>query len=330
MLSGPTSRRLFKGLMRGRSTIFMLHRREDSAVGVHGHSVEFVRTALMELRAGGAQFVSLRTLVDHWRRNEPVDPNWIAFTIDDGFADQVELVRDAFMPLQCPVTIFPICGFLDGELWPWDDQVSFICNHAAARVHAVNLGAKNRNLDLSTTTARESAAHDLRDTLKSLPNADIYRHVAALAEQIGVVIPQQPPAHFRPLSWSTARELEAAGVDFGPHSVTHRIFSQLDAAEIRHEIARSWQRLQEELRNPLPVFAWPTGRPQDFTPECIAIARELGIQAAVSTEPGYAHMTESTPADRMFHIQRFGLPEDLITTLRYGSWLERGRELLPA
>jgi len=48
----------------------------------------------------------------------------------------------------------------------------------------------------------------------------------------------------------------------------------------------------------------------------------------VTTEPGYA-ACEPRDADASYRIRRFALPETLDKVLRYGSWLERARELLP-
>ena len=73
MLSGRGPRRWFTSLMRDRASIFMPHRLRNPAIGVDGHTVQFVREALAALTASGAKFVSLRALVANWRagiRNE--------------------------------------------------------------------------------------------------------------------------------------------------------------------------------------------------------------------------------------------------------------------
>src|SRR6478736_5945138 len=81
LLTGELSRALFRRLMRNRTPVFMLHRRSDPAHHIDGHSVDFLRASLAALRQSGAKFISLRTLVDAWRSEAPVDPNWVVFTI---------------------------------------------------------------------------------------------------------------------------------------------------------------------------------------------------------------------------------------------------------
>jgi len=132
------------------------------------------------------------------------------------------------------------------------------------------------------------------------------------------------------MSWGTIRELEKDGLaEFAPHSVTHRIFSTLSEEECRTEILQSWTRLRQELTNPLPIFAWPTGRLKDFAARDEGNAHAIGLHASVTTDPGYAHRPSKVRMNQMYRLKRFAMPHDLTTVLRYGSWLERGRELLP-
>ena len=315
--------------MRDRAPIFFLHRQDAPGAGIHGHSVEFLREALGALRDSGAKFVSVRTMLEAWKSGKGVGPDWVAFTMDDGFADQETLFREAIRPMDCPVTIFLITGFLDRQLWPWDDQLVYAIRKARDVKTTVDLSGKSFALDLTTPRGRSQAIDVLREHCKATPLLDPYGVVARVASAVDVQVPVTPPEEFRAMSWDTARELERDGVDFAPHSISHRIFSRLSDDDSRTEIATSWKRLQSELKNPLPVFAWPTGRRADFGARDMAIARSLGLQAAVSTIPDYAHVHRETPAENWFGLNRFALPDSVDSVLRYGSWVERGRQLLP-
>jgi peptidoglycan/xylan/chitin deacetylase (PgdA/CDA1 family) len=316
--------------MSDRATIFMLHRLHDPTLRVHGHSLDFIRASLSALRESGAKFVSLRTLVDAWRNRLPIDPDWVVFTIDDGFADQAILVREAFAPMQCPVTVFLISGFLDGQLWPWDDQLAFIFNEAPEQKRDIDVGSQRFAVDLTSLERRSADMNRIREYCKATTGLNPYEAATRIADQLGVSLPKEPPTQFRPMTWDTVRELEREGVaQFGPHSVSHRIFSTLSAEESRQELQQSWARLQEELANPLPILAWPTGRSRDFAAKDVANAKAIGLHASVATDPGYAYRQPGGDSDQIYRLRRFAMPNDLTTVLRYGSWLERGRELLP-
>lgn len=325
--SGPM-RRIARPLMRDRATIFMLHRLADPGNGVHGHEAHAVRTMLDELRRSGARFISLRQMFEDWRRERRCDPDAIAFTMDDGFADQGQLAREAFIPAGIPVTVFLISGFLDGRLWPWDDQLATAFRQTPRSSATVRVGSETIALDLDSSDARERALHKVRSLCKRSDNSELYQTVAAIAAALDVALPAEPPAGYKPLTWDEARELERLGVEFGPHSISHRIFSQLPDDMARTEIEGSWQRLREELRNPVPVMAWPTGRSKDFSPRDIRLATDAGLLGCVATNSDYAHFPRDAGSG-MFSICRFPLPDDVVTTLRYGSWIERARQFLP-
>lgn len=328
VLSGKPLRRLSRRLMRDRATIFMLHRLADPANGVQGHDADAVRAMLDELQRSGARFVSLRQMFEDWHRERRCEPDSIAFTMDDGFADQGRLARKVFIPAGCPVTIFLISGFLDGHIWPWDDQLALAFRQTQRSSATVQVGNTTMTLQLDSPEARDRALRKARSICKRSDNSDLYQTVAAIAAALGVDLPVQAPAGYQPLAWSEARELERLGVEFGPHSISHRIFSHLPDDIARAEIEGSWQRLREELRNPVPVMAWPTGRSKDFSPRDMRLATDAGLLGCVATNSDYAHFPRDAGTG-MFSICRFPLPDDVGTALRYGSWLERARQFLP-
>ena len=329
VLTGRVFRRVFRPLMKGRTPIFMLHRKESKRWGIGGHSPEFIRAALGSLRESGAKFVSLRTLVDAWRSGAQVDPECVVFTIDDGFADQADLVRDVFAPLECPVTIFLITGFVDGRLWPWDDQITYAFENATMPRLDISVGAKQFRFDLTSSEKRKLGRDTLRDYCKVASGVDPYSLVSELAHILGTQVPVEPPEAFRPMTWDTVRELERLGAEFGPHSVSHRIFARMSDSDAQTEIATSWARIKEELVNPLPVFAWPTGKRVHYSGRDIDIARNVGLHAGVGTVADYAHYRDGAPPAAIFEMNRYSLPNDLFTAMRYGTYLERFRQVLP-
>jgi peptidoglycan/xylan/chitin deacetylase (PgdA/CDA1 family) len=255
--------------------------------------------------------------------------DWVAFTIDDGFADQAMMAREVFAAESCPVTIFLISDLIDGKLWPWDDQFSYILKKTQARQAEVTLGAERFKLQLQTPGQRAAALDRLREHCKHACDGNFYGWVGELARQLDVALPATPPPSYRPLTWDQARELESHGVEFGPHSISHRIFSRLGEAEARAEIDQSWRRLREELAHPLPVFAWPTGRAQDYTERDVQLARAAGLLACASTDPDYAHLDRTlSSVHGLCSLRRFPLPSRIRDVLQYGSWIERGKQIL--
>lgn len=329
-LSGRFGRVAFSPLMTRRCSVFLLHRIANPEQRVGGHTIDFVRLAIKALRESGAEIVSLRRMAAAYRTDEGPGKNWVAFTIDDGFADQAELLEQVFLPAECPVTVFLISGFVDRLLWPWDDQLSYVFRHAESDSLDVQLEGRAFRLNFESLPARIASLKQVRDHLKASSNNSLYDSVAELARAADVHLPAEAPPEYRPMSWDQVRALAGRGVDFAPHSVTHRIFSRLPAEVVRSEIEQSRSRLRSELGTESALFAWPTGGVDHFTRRDELIAQELGMVATFATGSDYAYasVAHARSPDALPSLRRFGLPHCVRNVLQYGSWIERGKQLI--
>jgi peptidoglycan/xylan/chitin deacetylase (PgdA/CDA1 family) len=328
-LSRRSIRSLFAPVLRDRATIFMLHRIADPTHNPDGHELSFVRQALRVLRRSGARIVSVREIIEALSTGSNSARGAVAFTIDDGFADQAELARSAFVAEGCPVTVFLISGFLDGLLWPWDDRLAYVIERTSLPALEVSVADERLSLPLKSPRQRARSLQLLRNRCKAVSNSQLYELIDAIAARAMVSLPAEPPPAYRPMSWDDARALEPLGVDFAPHSVTHRIFSRLTDDEARQEIVESWRRCQQELRNPLPLFAWPTGRAADYTERDLGLLREAGLGTCASATGDYAYLGEQQASIHgVRDLARFSFPTNIRDVLQYGSWIERGKEVL--
>ena len=326
-LSSPLWRSVMRPLMQGRATIFVLHRVHAPHSGVRGHSLEYIGRAVDALSTSGAQFVPLRQIVEAHTNGDPGNPNWVAITMDDGFADQYQMCSEVFVPRGCPATCFPVTDFLDGKLWPWDDRLGWAFEHSPLNSVELDWGQGVQRLELSSSAARLASLRIARSACKQLDGSQLFATVESIAATLQVQVPIQAPPQHVAMTWAQARELESSGIEFGIHTCTHRIVSRLDELTLKQELQSSWQRLQIELVRPLAVVSWPTGLPDDYTPRDERIAVRLGIEAGVSTAGDYALVGShgNTPA---FTLARFGLPGSISRVLQQGSWIERGKQLV--
>jgi peptidoglycan/xylan/chitin deacetylase (PgdA/CDA1 family) len=328
-LASRPVRALFERMGRRRATVFMLHDIDvtDNATGADGAA--HLRNVIAELRNRGFQLVSLESIVRRFQAGEPQIPDSVAFTMDDGLATQAEAANQVFAPLGCPVTIFLISGFIDGTLWPWDYKIRHIMRSTRKPTLRVRLGSEDQEWSLTNRTERRCAGARIVSHVKELPGEQVDAFVASMAVAADVELPSAPPPNCRPMSWNEARALERRGVQFGAHSVTHSIIARLNADSARYELEESWRRVGAELSSPTPVFAWPTGRYQDFLPRDIACAQALGLLGAVATNDDYASVdTGPDQQAARFALNRFAMPAELTTVLQYSTWLEEGKKKL--
>lgn len=85
------------------------------------------------------------------------------------------------------------------------------------------------------------------------------------------------------LTLEQVREMAEHGIEFGSHTLNHRHLHRLDADELRTEVARGKQQIEELTRRPCKVLAYPAGY---YSAEAQRVAREAGHIAAFSTTYG--------------------------------------------
>ena len=327
LLTAAPLRQLMQPLTRGRASIFVVHRLDNPQAGVRGHTEQYLTGALTALKHSGAQFVSLRELFSARGSVQDQGPHRVAFTMDDGFADQVQICRSVFIPAQCPVTIFPITGFVDGQLWPWDDQLAWLIQQTPLTLATLTLHYHSRTFSLASPAERIDALRQLRSWCKQAAGGDVYDTLQTFSTTLQVPLPETPPAAYQPMTWAQARDLQTQGVDFGIHTRSHRIIAQLTDAEVRDELQTCWTRLQAELTAPLPVVSWPTGYASDFGPRDEQIARDMGFTGACSTVGDFARL-DLPAGGKGYTLARFALSVSLSRVVQQGTWVERGKQFV--
>ena len=294
-----------------RSAIFMLHRPDRQEYHQTGHQSEMLMAAFDYLHDNGIPIVPLSTLVEHYIRNEPFDRFSVAFTIDDGFEDQGSELLPLFIDHQVAVTTFLITNLANGNFWPWDYKVKFAVLNTAKGSLSFDLGGGRQSFDTSTLARKRLVYRLIVQKSKTLSTAKLIEFLRILERETDVEIPDLPPDAHRPLRWEQVRKLEQRGVQFGPHSMSHRSIVHLTDNEAAAEISGSWRCMQENLVSPVPIFCWPIGRQEDYSLKTMQIAKNNNLLAGLSAESGYINMNKPPATLReQFAMPRFPMPND--------------------
>jgi peptidoglycan/xylan/chitin deacetylase (PgdA/CDA1 family) len=262
---------------RDRLTILLLHRVPDPALGNAGdNDLEQVVALLRWLRRWEFDITDLDDGLARLRGEGRPLKRTVCLTADDGYLDQV-LLADTCAAHGMPITVFLATGFVDGELLPWWDQVSWIVEHAPAGVE-LTAGEKTFVPDRDP-----AATAQLVEWCKRVPSEVMEAALVEWAEVASVTVPDGPAGAYRPMSWDHARRLGATGhVSFGAHTVTHPILARVGAERADYEIRRSRQRIQDEIGTVSSAFCYPNGETPDFGEREIAICRAAGFSGAVT------------------------------------------------
>src|SRR5690606_8000419 len=88
------------------------------------------------------------------------------------------------------------------------------------------------------------------------------------------------------MSWDMVRDLHAAGMEIGGHTLSHPVLAVLSVSEQWHEIAGCAERLEAEVGTAMRIFSYPVGRPESYDDSSRACLRRLGVQAAFTCHGG--------------------------------------------
>ncbi|USX18014.1 polysaccharide deacetylase family protein [Oxalobacteraceae bacterium OTU3REALA1] len=210
-------------------------------------------------------------------------PRAACITFDDGYADNAVEALPILQRYGLTATFFVATGFLDGGRM-WNDTVIELVRKAPATPGA-RFDARTAGLGLLPLDgpgARRAAIGALIGHLKYLPMEERLAMVERLAGEADYALAQDLM-----MSSAQVRQLHAAGMGIGAHTVNHPILAAIPARQAGDEIAAGKQRLETLTGAQVPLFAYPNGKPNvDYRAEHVGIVRELGFEGAVSTAWG--------------------------------------------
>ena len=308
--------------------IFMLHRiQQPDELNTGKTTSAHLRSCLNYLIKQNYTFIALKDLILTLKKNKKLPIKSVVFTMDDGYADQAEIAAPIFLEYNCPITFFVITGMLDQTSWPWDAKVSWIIESSTDSSLKHSATIKGLNLNLNNTPSKRKIRQSIQNALKEVDTSVAHDILQQLADDADVTIPNKAPLSYQPMTWNLARQLEDRGICFAPHSVNHNILSRLSQKTMEHEILDAWQRINNELKNPLKVFCYPNGKHIDFGDREINTIKNNGYLSAVSTIPGFVR-DENSIGDKIYSLPRLALPDNMTDFVKYCSWVESVRDSL--
>jgi peptidoglycan/xylan/chitin deacetylase (PgdA/CDA1 family) len=202
-----------------------------------------------------------------------------AITFDDGLLSVLTLARPILDRHGCPATVFLCPGLIErGEL-PWFERLYRI----------LRVSGRLRDFE-SLCTA-----------IKVLPVDAQEAAIDRLRQEHGVA-GDEASDEGRLLTWEEVNELGKGGlVDFGAHTMNHRILSSLSPEEQDEEIRTSRTEIVRRVGS-CDLFAYPNGRRGDFTDTTVDIIRKVGFAGAVTVIPKLMR-----PGADRFRLPRIGV-----------------------
>jgi peptidoglycan/xylan/chitin deacetylase (PgdA/CDA1 family) len=78
-------------------------------------------------------------------------------------------------------------------------------------------------------------------------------------------------------------EMSQHGIEFGSHTMNHKLLHQIPETEVKHEVEESKREIENLLQKPCQVFAYPAGYFSEVAQQAV---QETGYAAAFTTHYG--------------------------------------------
>jgi peptidoglycan/xylan/chitin deacetylase (PgdA/CDA1 family) len=219
-------------------------------------------------------------LADRARHPGRVRPP-VLVTFDDGYRDYHDLAYPVLKALGIPALVFVATSFLDEGGMLWTDHVHWAVRKT--RRERVKLPWTDAPFALPDERSRVALGDEIRGHLKKVPDGDR----RAVLDQLLAELDPPPIGERQMLTWDEVRSTLDT-THYGGHSHTHPILSRLERADAITEIRTCRDRIAAETGRRPTFFAYPNGRPEDYTAETQEILVDQGFTTAFSTTEGIA------------------------------------------
>jgi peptidoglycan/xylan/chitin deacetylase (PgdA/CDA1 family) len=254
--------------------------------------------------------IPLRELVATYRRGHRPPDRSVVVTFDDGFANNLSVALPILRRHSVPFTVFVTTGLLDtpGAIM-WTERAKRSLYLYPGHSVDLQLDGVARTLDLSSPAARVNAAKAVLQRLKRMAPGPRNQALHDLERVCGAQpIQDHERDRYEFLTWAQARELAAAGVEIGSHTVNHPILTTLDASALRDELVESKRRVEAALGQECISFAYPNGSHADFGPREKAALRDHGYLCGLSLNGSLNDRPDLYEVDRINVGRHLDLP----------------------
>ncbi len=219
----------------------------------------------------------------------------VMITFDDGYRDSHAVALPILRRHGLTATFFLATGFLDRPRLAWWDEIAWMVR--ASRRNELPAGDWLPAPLRFDEPHRELAVRTLLGLYKALPDERTEPFLNALAETTASGRGAAEAAREVWMTWDMARELRAAGMSLGGHTVSHPILARLSPQRQQAEIGGCRARFEAELGEPMTSFAYPSGKSgtfDQFTRDCL---QQQGVRYAFSFAGGVCDPRRLDPFD---------------------------------
>ena len=241
---------------------------------------DFLRFAIERVRKLGLDVVSLDEAIARIENPDRTKP-FVVFTFDDGYRDNRDFALPVLRSLGAPFTLYIPTALIDGVGQVWWQALEDVIRQRPD----ILVPGQGETRSTSTVAEKQEVYDDLYAQMRKMPEHERVIFIRMLCGQYDMDL----NAHCRALimDWDELRLVAADPLcTIGAHTVHHYELSKLPEPEMRDEIARSAEILEQRLGKKPKHLSFPIGSTIAAGPREYAASKDLGFRSAVTTKPG--------------------------------------------
>jgi len=228
------------------------------------------------------EIISLDALLYAVQNGAPANTRAVAITFDDGYLGTYTEAFPILRKYRIPATVYLTVGSIESGEAAWYDRL-FLALQVMQSETLECAWHPFRRFILGDKASRIAATEKLVQYLRTVPDGKLKALCAEIESRVRL-----PEKELRGcmLTWNHVREMQAAGITFGSHTMSHAVVAQLSKDDLESELRLSKQIIEARTAASVQHFAYPFGRPADCGGEATAVLKRLGYSSAVTTVEG--------------------------------------------
>ncbi len=321
---------LVRRLSRARGVIFTLHRvlpeppADFSPNAILQVTPEFLDFAIPRIRRLGFDIVDLG---EGLRRleSDADEKRFVVFTFDDAYRDNLKYALPIRRRHQCPFTLYVPTALVDGvgEVW-WQALEDIV---AAQQALAITEDGETEYLPAASLSEKRAAYDLLYARMRAMPEPDRVALIRDLATRYDFDLAAQCRALI--MDWAELRAFADEQLcTIGAHTVHHYELAKLPPDQARREIENSLKVIEAQFGMRPLHLSYPIGGTASAGPREYALARDLGLRSAVTTNPGALYVRHRDELHALPRVSLNGLFQqrryvDVFAAPAIFTWLGR-------
>jgi len=257
--------------------------------GVYGPDADRFQVE-MEWLKKETRIISEEELIDVLYHKKKFNTLCSMVTLDDGYVDNYDIAFPILKKLSIPAIYFIPTKNINERSLGWWDIVAYLVKNTQLRK------VRFREKQLLLTDKKKVIA-ELNHELKEMETSRVDGYLEELSGRLNVRIPSLEVQGRELMTWEQIKEVSENGMTIGSHTHDHLILSRQTLSDLRYQVKKSKDILEEKLGRNIRSLAYPMGGYEHFDKETIEITQSLGFKLGFSFLTGANHFNHIDPFD---------------------------------